>query len=116
MPKREGPFPIAEVLGPITYRLKLPKTWKIHDSFHSILLKPFTETPQYGRAKIPPAPELIDGEEEYEVDHIVRHKRNKHGQWSFLIRWKGCEPKDNSWEPASHLKNAKETVDEYKKR
>src|SRR5277367_5738443 len=29
-PKREGPFEIEEVLGPITYKLKLPKTWKIH--------------------------------------------------------------------------------------
>src|SRR5260221_6660575 len=116
MPKREGPFPITEVLGPVTYQLKLPKTWKIHDSFHSILLKPFTETPQYGPAKIPPVPELIEGEEEYEVDHIVRHKRNKRGQWSFLIRWKGYEAKDDSWEPTSNLKHAKETIDEYKKR
>ena len=26
-PKREGPFTIIEVLGPVTYRLKLPTTW-----------------------------------------------------------------------------------------
>jgi hypothetical protein len=36
-PKREGPFEIDEVLGPVTYSLKLPKTWKIHDVFHAIL-------------------------------------------------------------------------------
>jgi len=48
MPKREGPFVISEVLGPVTYRLKLPKTWKTHDTFHSILLKLFTQTPEYG--------------------------------------------------------------------
>ena len=29
-PKREGPFEIEEVIGPVTYRLKLPETWKIH--------------------------------------------------------------------------------------
>ena len=26
-PKREGPFIIEEVLGPLTYRLKLPESW-----------------------------------------------------------------------------------------
>jgi hypothetical protein len=37
-PKMEGPFKIKEVLGPVTYRLKLPETWRIHDVFHAILL------------------------------------------------------------------------------
>jgi hypothetical protein len=26
-PKREGPFEIEEVLGPVTYQLKLPESW-----------------------------------------------------------------------------------------
>src|ERR1700691_5087746 len=69
--KRKGPFEIAEVLGPVTYRLKLPKTWHIHPVFHSILLKPFTETPQYRPVKTKPPPDLIEGEEQYEVDHIL---------------------------------------------
>ena len=29
-PKQEGPFEIKEVLGPVTYQLKLPESWKIH--------------------------------------------------------------------------------------
>ena len=37
-PKREGPFEIEEVLGPVTYQLKLPTTWKIHNMFHATLL------------------------------------------------------------------------------
>ena len=32
-PKQEGPFQISEVLGPLTYRLKLPEQWKI---FHTV--------------------------------------------------------------------------------
>ena len=36
--KREGLFKIEEVLGPVTYRLKLPETWKIHNVFHAVLL------------------------------------------------------------------------------
>ena len=112
-PKREGPFEIAEVLGPVTYRLKLPKTWRIHNVFHSILLKPFTETSQYGPVKTKPPPDLIEREEQYEVDHIISH-RKRLGRYSYLVRWTGYGPEEDSWEPAGHLKNAKEILDEYK--
>jgi hypothetical protein len=37
-PKREGPFEIEEVLGPVTYQLKLPESWRIHKVFHAALL------------------------------------------------------------------------------
>jgi hypothetical protein len=42
--KREGPFKISKVMGPVTYRLQLPPAWKIHDIFHTSLLTPYTET------------------------------------------------------------------------
>ena len=42
--EHEGPFKIEEVLGPVTYQLKLPPTWRIHNTFHAILLWPYTET------------------------------------------------------------------------
>jgi hypothetical protein len=44
-PKREGPFKIEEVLGPVTYRLKLPTTWMIHNA---VLLKPYVKTEVHG--------------------------------------------------------------------
>jgi hypothetical protein len=37
-PKQEGPFEIDEVLGPVTYQLKLPESWKIYNVFHATLL------------------------------------------------------------------------------
>ena len=37
-PKQEGPFEIKEVLGLVTYQLKLPESWKIHKVFHATLL------------------------------------------------------------------------------
>jgi hypothetical protein len=36
--KQEGLFEIDEVLGPVTYRLKLPESWRIHNVFHATLL------------------------------------------------------------------------------
>jgi hypothetical protein len=37
-PKREGLFEIEEVLGLVTYQLKLPESWQIHKVFHTALL------------------------------------------------------------------------------
>ena len=47
-PKREGPFPITKVLGPVTYRLQLPATWRIRNVFHAALLRPYKENVVYG--------------------------------------------------------------------
>jgi hypothetical protein len=37
--KKLRPFEITEVKGPVNYRLKLPKTIKIHPTFYISLLK-----------------------------------------------------------------------------
>ena len=47
-PKQEGPFKIEEVLGPVTYQLKLPESWKIHEVFHATLLHLYEENKVYG--------------------------------------------------------------------
>jgi hypothetical protein len=47
--KQEGPFKVKEVLGPVTYRFKLPTTWKIHNVFHAVLLKPYVKTKIHGK-------------------------------------------------------------------
>ena len=71
--KREGPFEITKVIGPVTYQLNLPKTWKIHNMFHATLLRQYNKTEVY-RANFPrPTPELIEGEEVYEMENILRH-------------------------------------------
>jgi hypothetical protein len=46
--KREGPFKIDEVMGPVTYRLKLPESWNIHNVFHAILLRPYIKKQVHG--------------------------------------------------------------------
>jgi len=47
-PKREGPFKIEQVMGPLTFKLKLPITWRIHNVFHATLLMPYTEIEIHG--------------------------------------------------------------------
>ena len=87
-PKREGPFEITEVIGPVTYRLKLPATWKIHNVFHATLLRQYRENEVYGANFPKPPPELVDGEEVYEVEAILRHRRRGRG-YQYYVKWKG---------------------------
>lgn len=47
-PKQEGPFPISEVMGPVMYKLSLPKKWKIYPVFHAALLMPYCVTKEHG--------------------------------------------------------------------
>ena len=61
-------FTMEEKLGPVTYRLKLPKTWKIHPTFHAILLSPYRKTEIHRPNFKQPPPDLIEGEYKYEVE------------------------------------------------
>ena len=113
-PKREGPFPITEVLGPVTYRLTLPRQWKIHNVFHAALLTLFKETSFHGTTDTRPPPDLIEGEREYEVEVILAH-RNYRRKLQYLVKWKGYDTSKNTWEPEDHLTHMEELLSEYKR-
>ena len=74
-PKQEGPFLIAKVLGLVTYRLQLLATWRIHDVFHAALLRLYKENRIYGENFVKPPPELEEGEEVYDVETILNHRK-----------------------------------------
>jgi hypothetical protein len=78
-PKREGPFKINEILGPVTYWLKLPESWKIHNVFHAALLQPYIENKVYGNNYPRILPKLLEGEEVYKVETILKHRRRGRG-------------------------------------
>jgi Chromo (CHRromatin Organisation MOdifier) domain len=103
-PKREGPFKIEEVLGPVTYQLKLPTTWKIHNVFHAMLLKPYVETKVHGENFSRPIPDILDGEEVYNVETILKHRRRGRS-YQYLIKWEGYPISEASWEPEKAFSN-----------
>ena len=85
----------------------------MHNVIHITLLKPYVETEAHGPNYPNPPPELIEGEFEYEVERIIRHrKRGSH--YEYLIRWKGYNQNDDSWETEDNLKNAPQILDQYK--
>src|SRR5271168_624003 len=114
-PKREGPFEIDEVLGPVTYRLKLPETWKIHNVFHAILLRPYVENEVHGGNFPHPLPELLEGQEVYEVESIIKHRRRGRG-YQYYIKWKGYPITEATWENKSAFSDDGNMLQQYKTR
>jgi hypothetical protein len=94
------------------YRVELPRQWKIHNVFHADLITPYKETELHGPNFTRPPPDLINGEEEYEVEKILDMKQ-KGRKTHYLIKWKGYPTSDNSWEPAENVQ-AKDLIKEYK--
>ena len=115
-PKREGPFKIVKVLGPLTYKLELPESWRIHDTFHATLLKPYVETETHGPNYTRPPPEIESDEERYEVETILKHRRRGRG-YQYYVKWKGYPITEATWQPSTDFEEGgEEILEEYKNR
>jgi hypothetical protein len=95
-PWRYGPFEVLQQISPIAYRVQLPKSWQIHNVFHVDLLIPHHKTKAYGTAYSQPPPELINGDEEYEVKEIITHCTYKCKK-QYLVKSVGYPVSENSW-------------------
>jgi hypothetical protein len=72
--------------------------WKLHPVFHVDLLTPYRETEFHGANYDKPPPDLINGEEEYEVERIVALRRFGRGhKLQYLVKWKGYPDAENQW-------------------
>ena len=114
-PKRYGPFKVLKQLSPAVYEIKIPHQWKIHNVFHANLITPYKETAMHGPNYSRPPPDLVDGEEEFEVEQIIDMKQMGRGRKThYLVKWKGYPTSDNSWEPEKNL-NTDELIAEFKR-
>ena len=113
-PKRYGPFKVLQTVRGVSYQLKLPVHWKIHNVFHAKLLHPYIETEEYGINFQEPPPDLIEGEEEWEVEQILNEWKQGQTQ-QYLICWKGYSSAHDSWELITGI-NAPDLIVEFQKR
>jgi Chromo (CHRromatin Organisation MOdifier) domain len=104
-PKWEGPSKIEEVLVPVTYQLKLLESWQIHKVFHATLLCFYWENEVHGENYIWPLPDIEEGEEVYEVEQILKHRKRGWG-YKYLIKWAGYPITEALWKPKSNLTGA----------
>jgi Chromo (CHRromatin Organisation MOdifier) domain len=99
-----GPYVVEKKLPNDNYKLKLPERVKIHPVFHISLLS---------KTSNPESTSDEDLTEEYEVEKIL-DKRIKKGVTEYLIRWKGYESEEDTWEPTNNL-NCHEIVTEFER-
>jgi hypothetical protein len=62
--------------------------------------------------KIPPPPEIVNDQEEYEVENIVNHQNTRIGV-EYLVHWKGYPQEECMWLKEKDLEHAQEIVQEY---
>ena len=115
--KRLGPYEILEQVNSVSFRLKLPSNFKIHDVFHCNLLEVYHPDTVRGELRRPPPPCVVandDGSsyEEYEVESVLDCRLYR-GKKQYLVHWKGYGVDDRSWEPAENLANAEDLVAEF---
>ena len=118
-----GPFEVLEKLTG-SYKLQLPPHMKIHPIFHVSQLRLY-RMPEAERRRyhFPDPVETAEGNDEYEVDEIVRHRVRRRGKkqtrtrkFEYLVFWTGYPAHEATWEPAENLQNAQEKLKEYYQR
>jgi hypothetical protein len=113
--RRYGPFEIVEKVGEWAYKLKLPKTWKIHPVFNVVKLRLY-HSPKTSVQQQPPLPPpiLVEGMQQYEVEAIL-DSRMCQGKLQYLVKWLRYPHKESSWEPEANVRDSEEHVEEFHK-
>ena len=113
LPEYVGPFKVQRRVNAVAYELEMPESMKLHNVFHSSLLKPYYSDGLYQ----PLAATAFDDEHlEYTVERVLDHRDKvyKHKLCKeYLVHWKGFGPEHNTWEPESFLDYCSDLVSEY---
>ena len=95
-PVLRGLFKIKRKVNNLAYKLELPDSMHIHPIISVVHLE--EHVPDDWNWVLPdrPGPVLVDGEEQYEIDKIVRQLTD-----SCLVCWRGLD--EETWEPTTQL-------------
>jgi len=108
-----GPYKVKSIILANAVELQLPPTVHIHPVVNVSKLQMYKPQVE-GQKATKPAPVIVEGEEEYEVEKIL-NKRRIQGRDKFLVCWKGYTAEADTWEDRGNLKNAGKLVEEFER-
>ena len=71
------------------------------------------ETEVHGNNYPRPPPDLLEGEEVYTVERILKHRRQGRG-YQYYVQWEGYPIMEASWESESAFSTDGDTLANYK--
>ena len=124
LPRYRGPFKIVEHPTPLNYRLDLPPGSRISNTFHvEKLLPAYDRDPALFPTADDPVPDdepVTDDlgiyyDKEYEVERLVSHHFDSHGQLQYKVRWSGFTKADDTWQTLEDVASAPKALQEYRR-
>lgn len=100
--KYAGPFEVLEQKN-FSYKLDIPKSWKIYPVFHARYLRKYDNNPHPSQVNSEPEPINVTGEDEWTVESLRTVKKGRGGILQYRANWLGCD-EDPEFYPASNFK------------
>jgi hypothetical protein len=107
-----GPYTILDQLGPVTFKLQLPRQMKVHPVFHTSKMIPHHKDEIGNRTSTKPDSVEVEGQPEWEVEEII-NSQVFCCKVQYLVKWVGYNDSENSWEPLHNLNHAIESLEDF---
>lgn len=98
-----GPYTITKKVGKVAYKLNLPSTARIHDTFHVSQLKKKLGTGNFLQTKPPGAEEEKRDRKPEAILERRLIKKNNRPAALVLVKWTDSLPEDSTWEEYEKL-------------
>ena len=100
-----GPFKITEKISDLAYRLDLPPTMDINNTFHVSRFEPYKQGhPNQPQQEAPPI--IVEGERQYVPERILDGTFDDETQrYIYLVHWEGYPDSEDTWEPIDELEH-----------
>jgi len=103
------PFEVKRNIKELSYELDLLKEMQIHSVFHAFMLQCCNQS-----IPLQTTETSVKPDKEYQVENILE-KRMISGKTHYLVKWKGYNTSENTWELKENLLNCVRTLQQFER-